>query len=565
MSENQPPSEPSAEPSPKEAARPSSDLPAPEVHRKRRWSLSLIWLVPAVAALAGIILVIRAWLASGPVITISFATAEGIEAGKTEVRYKEVVVGQVRRIKLADDRQHVLVKVELSNDAAGLAVDDSKFWVVRPRVGLGGVSGLSTLLSGAYIGVDVGRSTEERAEFDGLEVPPAVTNEQKGRRYFLEASDLGSLDIGSPLYFRRTQVGRVVAHQLREDGRGVTLEIFVDAPYDRFVTRNARFWNASGFDVTVNASGFKLDTESLASVVAGGIAFEAPSLENPGTVVAENDRFTLFDDRNAALAPPDGLAMDVRMRFNQSMRGLDIGAPIDFRGVVLGNVTAAALDYDRDARKLYAVVDARIYPERLGKMFQRQIKQSGDEGRAGTEFFTRMIGYGLRAQMRPGNLLTGQLYVSLDFERKAAPFKVDTSTQPFELPTVTGGLEEIQQQIASIVNKLDEIPFGEIGRNLNSTLQSADSLIKQLDGQLAPEAQGLLRDARKAVDAANENFIAGESPLQRNAQSTLDSVERMARSMRELADYLKRHPESLVFGQPPAAEPREDGQQEKKP
>ncbi|WP_020650775.1 intermembrane transport protein PqiB [Solimonas variicoloris] len=539
-------------------------LPKPDVRRGQRWSLSLIWLVPAVAALAGVILVLRAWLASGPLITIRFDTAEGLEAGKTEVRYKDVVVGQVRRIQLSEDRQSVLVKVELTNDASNIAVQDSKFWVVRPRVGLGGVSGLTTLLSGAYIGVDLGASHEERKEFDGLEVPPAVTNDQQGRRYYLEASDLGSLDIGSPLYFRRTQVGRVVGHQLRADGRGVTLEIFVDAPFDRFVTLNTRFWNASGVDVTVNASGFKLDTESLAAVVAGGIAFEVPPLEDAGRVVDENARFTLFDDRSTALAPADGLAMDVRMYFNQSMRGLSVGAPIDFRGVVLGNVTAAALDYDRDARKLYAVVDARIYPERLGRMFQRQIHQSGDEARAGREFFTRMIGYGLRAQLRPGNLLTGQLYVSLDFERKAAPVKVDAQASPFELPTVTGGLEEIQQQIASIVNKLDEIPFGEIGHNLNSTLQSADSLLRQLDGKLAPEATGLLRDARQAVDAANQNFIAGESPLQRNAQATLDSVERMARSMRELADYLKRHPQSMVFGAPEAAEPRENGQQEGK-
>ncbi|MFT4045424.1 MAG: MlaD family protein [Solimonas sp.] len=545
---------------------PPDDLPVPAVQQKHRWSLSLIWLVPAVAALAGIVLLIRAWLASGPLITIRFATAEGIEAGKTEVRYKEVVVGQVKRIRLADDRQHVLVKVELSNDTANLAVEDSKFWVVRPRVGLGGVSGLSTLLSGAYIGVDVGTSKEERTEFDGLEVPPAVTNDQKGRRYVLEASDLGSLDIGSPVYFRRTQVGRVVGHELRGDGRGVLLTVFVDAPYDRFVTRNARFWNASGVDVSVGASGFKLDTESIAAVVAGGIAFEAPPLEDVGRVVAENEHFTLFDDRNAALAPPDGIAMDVRMHFNQSMRGLAVGAPVDFRGVNIGYVTATALDYDRDARKLFAVVDARLYPERLGRLFQRQIRQSGDEGRAGREFFTRMIGYGLRAQMRPGNLLTGQLYVSLDFDKKAAPFKIDAGQTPFELPTVTGGLEEIQQQIASIVNKLDEIPFGEIGRNLNSTLQNADSLLRQLDGQLAPEATGLLKDARQAVDAAHQNFIAGESPLQRNAQTTLDSIDRMARSMRELADYLKRHPESLLFGKPEAAEPAGDGgKKEKQP
>jgi paraquat-inducible protein B len=536
-------------------SEPGTPLPKPEVRTGRRWSLSLIWLVPAVAALAGFVLVLRAWLASGPVITIRFDSAEGLEAGATEVRYKDVVVGKVKRIRLSDDHEHVLVKVELSNDAADLAVEDTQFWIVRPRIGLGGVSGLSTLLSGAYIGVDLGRSKEDRSEFDGLEVPPAVTTDQKGRRYILEAADLGSLDIGSPLYFRREQVGRVVAHKLRADGQGVTLEIFVDSPYDRFVTRNARFWNASGVDVTANASGFKLDTQSLASVVAGGIAFQAPGGEPVGAVVAENAHFALFDDRNAAMAPPDGVAMNVRMRFNQSMRGLAIGAPIDFRGVVLGNVTASALDYDTDARKLFAVIDARIYPERLGQLFERQIKKAGDEDRAAVDFFTRMIGYGLRAQMRPGNLLTGQLYISLDFDRKATKVKVDRNARPFELPTVTGGLEEIQQQIADIVNKIDQIPFDEIGNNLNSTLKSADSLLKQLDGEVTPEARQLIREARAAVEAANRNMLSSGSPLQRNAQDTLASVERMARSLRELADYLKRHPQSLVFGKPDGKEP----------
>lgn len=534
---------------------PTTPLPKPAVRTGRRWSLSLIWLVPTVAALAGFVLVLRAWLAAGPTITISFDSAEGLEAGTTEVRYKDVVVGKVKRIRLSEDHEHVLVKVELSNDASDLAVDDTKFWIVRPRIGLGGVSGLNTLLSGAYIGVDLGHSDEDRSQFDGLEVPPAVTTDQKGKRYVLEAADLGSLDIGSPLYFRREQVGRVVAHKLRDDGRGVTLEIFVKSPYDQFVTRNARFWNASGVDVTANASGFKLDTQSLASVVAGGVAFQAPASEAAGAVVAENAHFTLFDDRNAAMAPPDGVAMNIRMRFNQSMRGLAVGAPVDFRGVVLGNVNATALEYDRDKGKLFAVVDARIYPERLGHLFEKQIKKSGDEDRATVDFFTRMIGYGLRAQMRPGNLLTGQLYVSLDFDSKAKKIKVDRTLKPFELPTVTGGLDEIQQQIADIVNKVDQIPFDEIGQNLNSTLKSADSLLKQLDGEVAPDARKMIEEARAAIADVNQNMLASGSPLQRNAQDTLNSVERMARSLRELADYLKRHPQALVFGKPGGKEP----------
>lgn len=547
-------------------ADPSAPLPKPAVHTGRRWSLSLIWLVPAVAALAGFVLLLRAWLAAGPTVTIRFTSAEGLEAGKTEVRYKDVVVGQVKRIKLSDDHQHVEVKVELSNDSNDLAVEDTKFWIVRPRIGVGGVSGLNTLLSGAYIGVDLGRSDTRRKSFQGLEVPPPLTSDQKGRRYVVEATDLGSLDVGSPLYYRRIQVGRVVAYRLRDDGRGVTIEVFVNAPYDRFVTRNTRFWNASGVDVSVNAAGFKLETESMAAVIAGGLAFEASQFGNPGdAVAAENARFTLFDSRSAALAQPDGVALDLRMRFNQSMRGLTVGAPVDFRGIQIGTVTAAALDYDRDARKLFAVVDAQVYPERLGQLFDRQVASSGNKEQAAGDFFARMVGYGVRAQLRPGNLLTGQLYVSIDFDRRAGKLTADAAARPFELPTVTGDLEEIQQQISDIVNKIDAIPFDQIGQNLNSTLGNADRLLKQLDGEVAPEARRLISEARGAVEAANQNLVSGDAPLQRNAQATLESVERMARSMRELADYLKRHPQSLIFGQPNSAEPGSAAPPENKP
>lgn len=525
-------------------------LMEPELQPQRRWGLSLVWLVPLIAVLAGLVLMARAWLASGPEISIRFATAEGLEAGKTEVRYKNVVVGKVRRIRLAEDRETVQVKVELTRDAANLAVSDSRFWIVRPRVGLGGVTGLATLISGAYIGVDVGHSQEREDEFDGLEVPPAVTHDQKGRRYLLDANDLGSLDIGAPVYFRRVQVGRVVGYQLREDGRGVTIEIFVDAPHDRYVTRNTRFWNASGIDVSLSAAGFKLDTESLVTLLAGGVAFEAPALESSGAVADENERFALFGTRETALAPFDGIALDMRMRFKQSIRGLAIGAPVDFRGITLGTVTATRLAYDAKAHGLISIVDARVYPERLGPLVRDDLSREGRDEKALRGFFTRLVGDGLRAQLRPGNLLTGQLFVALDIDRKARAVTLDPQAEPFELPTAAGGIDEIQQQIASIVAKIDQVPFDTIGRNLDSTLRSADQVLKRVDTELAPEARTLLVEARAALAAAERNLLADDAPVQRDAQATLESLERMARAMRELADYLQRHPQSLLRGRP---------------
>jgi paraquat-inducible protein B len=260
---------------------PTSALPAPEPRRDGRKRLALIWLVPLIAALAGLALVVRAWLQTGPTITITFDTAESLEDGATEVRYKDVVVGKVSSIQLRDDDSGVVVEVELTPDAKRIAVKDSRFWVVRPRIGIGGVSGINTLLSGAYIGVDVGTATESQRDFVGLEKPPAVTHDQKGRQFTLTTMDAGSVTIGAPVYYRRVAVGRIVDAALDEDGKRITVRVFIDAPYDRFVTSGVRFWNAGGVDLAVSSEGLKLNTQSLATVLAGGIAFQAIDERNP--------------------------------------------------------------------------------------------------------------------------------------------------------------------------------------------------------------------------------------------------------------------------------------------
>jgi paraquat-inducible protein B len=264
----------------------SMQFPEPSIRGPSRLRVSVVWLVPLVAALVGLGLLLRAYVQAGPEITISFKNAEGLEAGKTEVKYKDVAIGRVREIELSSDHTQVLVRVELKKTNADLAVRDTRFWVVRPRADLGGVSGLGTLLSGAYIGMDVGRLKETTREFEGLELPPRVTNDQQGGRYLLRADNLGSLNIGSPVYYRRIPVGSVVGFDLEDRGQGVVVEVFVEAPYNHFVTQDTRFWNASGVDLSVDASGVKVNTQSLLTLVAGGVAFqsggqrEAPVVED---------------------------------------------------------------------------------------------------------------------------------------------------------------------------------------------------------------------------------------------------------------------------------------------
>ena len=307
-------------------------LPRPVVE-KRRFKESLIWLVPALAALVGLSLVIHSWLQTGPQVVISLQSAEGLDAGKTPVKYKNVVIGRVKKIRLSPDRSHVLVSVALEKSAEGFATKGTRYWVVRPRIGLGGVSGIDTLFSGAFIGADVGESDDPQENFEGLEAPPAVRHGELGRSFLLHSDDLGSLDVGSPVYYRRIQVGRVASYTLDKDGEGVSLHIFIDGPNDRFVSRSSRFWNASGVDLSLGANGLKLNTQSLAAVLAGGVAFQDPPGPHDSTPAPEDTSFKLFGDRITAMAPPDGEPQDVFLT--------EAGAIEDTRDL--------ALMHDRDA------------------------------------------------------------------------------------------------------------------------------------------------------------------------------------------------------------------------
>src|SRR3569623_218956 len=458
---------------------PREDLPEPVV-RKHRFSLSLIWLVPVLAALVGLSLVVHAWLQAGPEITITFQTAEGLESGKTPVKYKNVVIGKVTGLDLTDDRERVRVKVALNKSAQSFATKGTRYWVVRPRIGLGGVSGVDTLLSGAFIGTDVGDSKEEQYDFTGLEAPPALLHGAPGKSVVLHTDDLGSLDTGSPVYYRRIQVGRVSSYTLDKDGKGESLRIFVDGPNDRFVTRSTRFWNASGVDVSLGANGLKLNTQSLATVLAGGVAFEEPRGPHDATPAAEDEDFALFQDETTAMAPPDGPPRYIRMRFDQSLRGLAVDAPVEFLGTNIGRVVSINLDYDAKAERFPVTWGAVIYPQRLGHAYDKLAAQAGvRDGQADLgRMFGPLVEHGLRAQARTGNLLTGQLYIALDFVPKAAKASFDLAATPIELPTAPGSFDKLQEQLADIVTKVQKIPFDSIGHNLNQTLADLDRTLR---------------------------------------------------------------------------------------
>jgi paraquat-inducible protein B len=530
------------------------ELPTPAL-QSRSWIPRLVWAVPIVAAVIGISLLIRNWENAGPRITISFLSGEGLQVGKTLVKYRDVAVGRVSAVVLSADHQTVVVSVDLSKDTAGLLRADTQFWIVRPRIGVGSVSGLDTLLSGVYIGMKTGAATLGERRFVGLENPPALSHGPRGREIQLHAARAGSLSIGAPVYFRQFQVGRVIDENLLPDG-STRVTVFVEAPYDGFVKPVTRFWNASGIDVKLGADGLNVQTESLAALLAGGIAFDDGPIEALFAAGGTAGEITLYKNETEAMAPPDGDPHYVRMRFSQALRGLDVGAPVEFVGVNIGSVVAVDLGYQRQDRSFPVIVTAKLYPRRMGQAYEALAAQGNTESvETLAAFVGTLVHRGLRAQPRSGSLLTGKLYIALDFLPASPRIAFDASIRPLELPTVNGSYQELEANIGRLVKKVNDLPLEQITADLHTDLKDLHETLSELHSRVLPSAVDTLSALHGTLDSADRTLDV-ESPLQRGLAETLSETRGTLQAVHDLADYLDRHPDALLRGRRPQKMPQ---------
>jgi len=529
-----------------------NDFPQAVAAPKSKRSIQLVWIIPLIAVLIGGWLAVKSILDKGPTIKLFFDTAEGLEAGKTKIKYKDVDIGLVNNVGFEPGTLRVVVSADLGKGTEPYLLDDARFWVARPRISGGTVSGLGTLLSGPYIAMDIGKSGKARRDFTALKEPPALTSGVPGREFVLQTNTLGSVDVGSPIYFRHLQAGLITAYELDKDGRGITIKAFVNAPYDKFVTGDTRFWHASGIDMTFDASGVKISTQSIVSILVGGLAFETPATYAEMPPAPPKTLFKLFPDRREALANPDLTGEKRVMVFRESVRGLAIGAPIDFRGIEIGHVTAIRVDRNLTDRSVNIVVEAETF---TGRMSARDIKQQDVTDEQRKAFVAGLVANGLRAQLRTGNLLTGQLYIALDFFPDAPKAKLlANNTLDQEIPTIQTSLGELQQTIATVATKIDKFPLQEIGTDMRQTLQAATRMteettkvLQRVDSDITPQARDAIVEARKAISAA-ESALKPDSPLSQDARDAMQEIARTAAAFRVLADYLERHPETLISG-----------------
>jgi paraquat-inducible protein B len=543
------------------------NLPRATLTPKRRGRVSAVWLIPLLAAVVAVGIAVHRIMNEGPTITVLFRSAEGVEAGKTHIKYKDVKIGEVSAVELHDNFSKVLVTARIDKHAEDLMVKDANFWVVQPQVTLSGVSGLGTLLSGNYIGFEQGKSKERRRHFTGLEVAPVITIDQPGRQFELTAADMGSLATGSPLYFRRLRVGQVIGSKLAADGASVRFLVFVNAPYDRFVSAETRFWNASGMDVSLGAEGLDVRTQSLVSLLIGGVAFETPSFLTDGEPAAADTSFPLYADRDTAMKQPEAIARRYVLYFDDSLRGLSIGAPVTLLGLEAGEVTDVGFEMDPEALVLRGRVEFVAYPERV-VAHVRTLESAKTERLIGDEqqshaFLQGLIEErGLRGQLRSGSLITGQLYVAFDYVPDAPKVKLDWSVPTPVIPTVPSTLPNLEDKVTGILDKIDKIPFEAIGNEIKQVLASIDKAIGDIDKAVdhidtgvTPELRSALVEFRRALASADRvlnntdaTLLGPDAPVQFELRDALQEVARAARGVRVLADYLERNPGALIRG-----------------
>ena len=545
----------------------------PEATRHRT-RFSVIWIIPIVA------LGIAAWLGwqtvsnSGPAITIEFGTADGLTAGQTQIKHKSVALGTVQSVVLSKDLKQVEIHLQMDARAAPLLTDHARFWVVRPRLNGINISGLETLVSGSYIAVDPGApGGQPQTHFKGLDAPPGVRSDEPGRTYTLMTNSLGSIAQGAPMFFRDVVVGEVLSYAIPSGGIGpIPVKVFVREPYDHFIRDDTRFWDVSGVQVEIGAGGFHLQLQSLQALLSGGVAFGLPR-QRRGTSASEsadNATFKLYADKGDA----DIAGYQEQSKFvtylHGSVQGLSVGSPVDMFGFQIGNVTGIQLKVDPAHGSARVRVSMEVQPERF--LSEDEITRNSSLASVQT-----MVNNGMRAETTTSSLITGSSVISLTFVPNAAPFKVTTEGDQMVLPSQPGSdLSGIEDALSVVSTKLAAMPLDQIGQNLNTLLSHADStvndpdlkqalhelnqslqsvrhLVAETDRGATPLMQRLpdmSRQLQQTIAQASEalNSYGGDSNFHHDLDQVLEQLNETATSLRTLADFLKRHPSSLLFG-----------------
>jgi paraquat-inducible protein B len=538
MSETQPPPPERPAPAPE---RPTATPPRAALRRRR---FSVVWVIPLLALLIAGYLGYRTVLQQGPLLTLTFSTAEGLAAGQTQIKYKAVQLGTVESIDLSSDNETVIVKVRMTHVGRRFLTDHARFWVVRPRLTPGDLSGLDTLVSGAYIAVDPGTGGGKYQDrFVGLEQPPGVRSNEPGRTYVLKADNVGSLDTGSPVFYRDVQVGEVLGYDLGNGLGPVTIRVFVHAPFDDLVKARSHFYNSSGVTAELQGGGFHIEFQSLQAIISGGVTFSLPAEADQDAASPDGAVFPLYPSKDEADAAGYQTNVKVIAYFESSVAGLVKGAPVQILGMQVGQVTDVRLIVDPDTGGAKVRVAMDLQPERV--VGKGGIAPDGVDPQT---VMRNMVNAGVRVQLATGSYVTGQKIIALAKVPDAGKATITMEGDALVLPSANGGLDNAIANISDITAKLDKIPFAQIGNNLNKLLVTTNRTVNSANVKetLAALTQ-TLKAANVTLASVNQDY-GNDSDFQRNLAQLMTQANDALRSIKLLSDYLDRHPQALILG-----------------
>ena len=535
---------------------PSTVPVTPEFRAAQRWNI--VWVVPIVAVLIGGWLIYQNLASRGPIAQVSFETADGIASGKTEVRCRSVRVGMVKDLELSGDLKSVLVNIQMDRHAATLLCEDTRFWVVRPRVSATDISGLSTLLTGAYIEVEPGTGPQGPTAFRGLEEPPPTNRDVPGRRLVLTADEAGSLAVGSPIVYMGVEVGRIEKRELSPDGRQVLYHAFIRQEFSMLVRENTRFWNTSGVDISASATGIKVRTPSFQAMLAGGASFGIPDGLEAGKPAPDDMNFKLYADEDVAQTSLFNPTLKVLLLFEQSVRGLTKGSSVEFRGIPIGRVTNISFDYLPSGVNSRVPVLVEIDPALLRRSMPGHV--AGPDG----QFLKQAVAEGLRAALNTESYITGTLYVDFAYYPEAVAAELSQVGEFPVVPTLSSGLAQLEMKVTAILNKIQALPLDEVMGTINkaaeesaTTIAAARTTLDEINSTAAaarkmlddPQFRALPADLRTTLADLQKTIasIGPDGSMQGDLLRTLDELRASLRSIKSLSTTIEDKPSSLIW------------------
>lgn len=526
----------------------NSDTSAATLPPSRGW---VIWIIPLVTLLAAAAMVVYHFSHQGVQITLITDTAEGIKARNTPIKNRSIIIGEVETTALAEDLRHVEIKLRLHPGMDKLLHRNSVFWLVKPQIGHEGITGLSTLMSGAYIALQPGDAGSSLTRYSLLDAPPLASVNAQGIRVILNSQKKGQLQTGDPVMFSGFRVGSVESSRFDTQRRGMTYRLFIASPYDRLVTNNTRFWKARGINVGRSASGLRVESDSVVSLLSGGVSFAVPSGWEPGRMARNNAEYPLFDDRQSTERSYYTRRVPFLLLFTDSVRGLKPGAPVEFRGIRLGSVIQ--VPFVLPGRSQNMATDYRV-PVLINLEPDRFVREMPDFNLG--ERLKSGIARGMRATLRTSSLLSGALYIDLDFLTDVAAYTGPQFIAGYEIiPTAPGGLNQLQQKLVSVLDKINHLPLTPLVLQTSATLKQCQRTMVELQQTvkdlnqltaspamqtLPVELQQSLRELNSSLKGLQPGSLAYDrlvgnmqrlDPLLRDLQSLLTLLNRKSNAL----------------------------------